>query len=258
MTLDRNRRECQLQPMCPNKPSRPRSASESLLPRRSLRSGPIAAVILVSLLGAIFAGCAGVDGAASNESEAALAVAPERPGSANAGSGLVRVDTPESPTEEREIASAASADAGSPPTSSPDPEPSRDRGESAEGAESEESAGTAIRESSASDRSPLELSSESEGTPRISGESGLSAGLSDDNQQYGYFVNFLTEYADAVHIELDVTERIILRLVDSEGLSVPNADVVFSVGQRVVERGKSSSDGTYQFNPSIHPPRRAI
>ncbi|HOV63003.1 MAG TPA: VWA domain-containing protein, partial [Spirochaetia bacterium] len=83
------------------------------------------------------------------------------------------------------------------------------------------------------------------------GESGLKAGYADDNKQYGYFVNFLAQYAqDVEHVDLPIQERIVFTIVDPDGKSVPNAEVSVYGGTTLLERGKSLADGSYLFFPS--------
>ena len=87
-------------------------------------------------------------------------------------------------------------------------------------------------------------------------DSGLSAGFTNDNEQYGYFLDFLEEYRWADHLPLDISERIILRLQDARGDSVPNATIAISArgaeSDVPVETGRTHADGTYQFNPSLY------
>ncbi len=83
------------------------------------------------------------------------------------------------------------------------------------------------------------------------GVSGLKAGFADDNRQFNYFIDFLRKYgSNARHIPMDVSERITLRLKDSAGNSVPNAEVRIFDGRNAVFSGKSYSDGTFPFFPS--------
>ncbi|MBN1533621.1 MAG: VWA domain-containing protein [Spirochaetes bacterium] len=83
------------------------------------------------------------------------------------------------------------------------------------------------------------------------GASGLKAGFADDNRQFNYFVDFLAKYsARARHLPVNVSERITLRLKDSGGLSVPNAEVQILAGDAVLYSGRSYSDGTFPFFPS--------
>ena len=80
--------------------------------------------------------------------------------------------------------------------------------------------------------------------------SGLKAGFSDDNRQYGYFLGFLEEHRqNVVPVNVDVSERIILEITDSEGKSVPGVSVKASADKGGVT-GLTLADGTYQINPS--------
>lgn len=82
--------------------------------------------------------------------------------------------------------------------------------------------------------------------------SGLKASFSDDNKQYGYFIKFLEDYKKANHHPINVSERIIIRVVDSEGKSVANALVKVKAGQKEIASGKTYSDGSFLFFPSEH------
>jgi len=86
--------------------------------------------------------------------------------------------------------------------------------------------------------------------------SGLKAGYSDDNRQYGYFVRFLEEYASRVnHYPLPVQERIRLTLKDRSGRSLAGARVVITApGFR--EEGLTMPDGTFLFFPASGGPDR--
>ena len=84
----------------------------------------------------------------------------------------------------------------------------------------------------------------------IPSSSGLKAGFADDNRQYGYFLNFLDEYSEVPHYDLEVNERIIIQILDNSGKPVSNAEVAVELAGQVVARGVSLADGTFQFNPS--------
>lgn len=81
-------------------------------------------------------------------------------------------------------------------------------------------------------------------------QSGLKAGYSDDNRQYGYFLSFLDEYGQQVEpLDLNVAERIILKVTDRNGKSINGASIKLESGGRRTE-GITLADGTYQINPS--------
>jgi Mg-chelatase subunit ChlD len=82
--------------------------------------------------------------------------------------------------------------------------------------------------------------------------SGLQAGFADDNKQFNYFVNFLAEYGDVEHLPIPVQERIVLKVTDSAGKSVPNADVSVSADGALLAAGRTYADGTFLFFPSEH------
>jgi len=80
-------------------------------------------------------------------------------------------------------------------------------------------------------------------------QSGLKAGYSDDNRQYGYFLRFLEEYGGQVSpLDLNIRERITVKVADSLGNPVPNISLSIQSGRRKLT-GKTLADGTWQFNP---------
>lgn len=79
--------------------------------------------------------------------------------------------------------------------------------------------------------------------------SGLKAGFSDDNAQFGYFVDFLAKYDDVAHVPYDISERLTVRVVDSAGKPVANAAVAVSASGRAVAAGTTYSDGGFRFYP---------
>ena len=94
------------------------------------------------------------------------------------------------------------------------------------------------------------VSSDASGRPRPE-RSGLEAAYIDDNEQYNRFLSFLREYGDAArHIPLDVSERIVLRFTDREGRGLPGAGIVVRIDEKIVDLGRTHSDGTFLFHPS--------
>ena len=82
-------------------------------------------------------------------------------------------------------------------------------------------------------------------------ESGLKAGYSDDNRQFNYFVNFLDEYSTVPHLNLDISERIIINVKDTDGLGIPNAKVSIKSGGIIITTGITLADGSFRFFPSL-------
>jgi len=81
--------------------------------------------------------------------------------------------------------------------------------------------------------------------------SGLKAGFADDNRQFNYYLGFLKEYGPQIpHLPLDVSERIVLRVEDADGKSLPNAALTISSDGRVLCTGTSYADGGFLFFPS--------
>ena len=83
--------------------------------------------------------------------------------------------------------------------------------------------------------------------------SGLKAGYADDNKQFNYFVHFLEKYSSQVpHYKINISERIRLKVIDAAGKPAPNAEVAVSADGGGLETGKTWSDGTFLFFPSVH------
>lgn len=80
-------------------------------------------------------------------------------------------------------------------------------------------------------------------------QSGLKAGFSDDNEQYGLFVKFLDEFKETPHRELDVRERIVVKALDAKDRPVANAEVLVKAGGKTLARGRTYSDGSFSLYP---------
>ncbi len=82
------------------------------------------------------------------------------------------------------------------------------------------------------------------------GSSGLKAGFSDDNAQFGYFVDFLAKYGAVPHHAYDISERLTLRVLDAQGRPAPNAAVSVRSGGRELAAGLSYADGSFRLYPA--------
>lgn len=84
----------------------------------------------------------------------------------------------------------------------------------------------------------------------VPGSSGLKAGYSDDNSQFGYFVDFLDKYKDVEHYAYNISERISLKISDSNGKSIANARLNLGAGGKKLLSGLSYADGSFRFYPA--------
>lgn len=82
--------------------------------------------------------------------------------------------------------------------------------------------------------------------------SGLKAAYADDNRQFNLFLEFLEKYKGTPHIAADVSERITLTVLDSEGLTLPDCTVEISLGGDVVDKGKTTADGIFRTFPTLY------
>ena len=80
---------------------------------------------------------------------------------------------------------------------------------------------------------------------------GVKAGASDDNQQFNFYLDYLTRFTYLDVLRLDVSNRIIFRAVDRDGRSIPNCLLSFrdGSGKTVAER-RTYADGRAMFFPS--------
>lgn len=88
------------------------------------------------------------------------------------------------------------------------------------------------------------------GPRAVPGASGLKAGYSDDNAQFGYFVDFLQKFSEVQHHAYDISERITIRVLDAAGKPVANAKVTVQADGKILACGLTYSDGGYRFYPS--------
>jgi len=160
---------------------------------------------------------------------------------------------------------AGEAAAGEPGTAEPESELSSADASAPEWkAESEEPMGSGVRAGEAAkeeadavfmtDESAPELSARAPrsgtGPAALPSTSGLKAGFADDNRQFNYFLSFLEEYRDVEHFPLNIQERIILRITDSAGKTIPNAQITVSADGQVAAAGRTFADGTFLFFPA--------
>ena len=91
----------------------------------------------------------------------------------------------------------------------------------------------------------------SAGRPQVSG---LKAGFADDNKQFNYFVQFINEYGPKVnYIPIPIEERILLKVHDTEGKSLPNAEIrVYGLQGQELSRGLTYADGSYLLFPAAY------
>jgi uncharacterized protein YegL len=86
---------------------------------------------------------------------------------------------------------------------------------------------------------------------RKNSESGLKAGLVDDNTQYNYFLDFLGRYQDTPGIRpVPAENRIILSVLDGKKQPIPNATVIiYNEKQIRVEQIQTYADGQVLITP---------
>ncbi len=102
-------------------------------------------------------------------------------------------------------------------------------------------------ESSKLSKAPRGVASEPRSEQKLSG---LRVGVSDDNQQFSAFTEFLKGTGSGLpHCQTNVEERIKIRFVDSKDRGVSDLDLKFATRQGLVEEGKSLANGTYWLFP---------
>ncbi len=79
----------------------------------------------------------------------------------------------------------------------------------------------------------------------------IKAGRHDDNKQYNRFLSFLGENQHLVVHPVDVSERLVIRLVDENEKSLPNCKVeVQTTSGKVLSHSVTYADGRTQFFPA--------
>ncbi|HNF24677.1 MAG TPA: VWA domain-containing protein [Leptospiraceae bacterium] len=82
--------------------------------------------------------------------------------------------------------------------------------------------------------------------------SGLKAGYADDNKQFNYFAGFLEKFKSVPHIDLNISERIFIKIKEKNGKPASGARVRILSGGSEIESGTAFADGTFLFFPSEH------
>ncbi len=80
--------------------------------------------------------------------------------------------------------------------------------------------------------------------------SGLQAGFSDDNQQFGWFADFLDKYGPSVSLKraLPISSRILITLNDEDGRPIPNQAYIIRDPSGVPSlEGRTYADGVLPF-----------
>lgn len=86
---------------------------------------------------------------------------------------------------------------------------------------------------------------------------GLEGGRIDDNADLDAFLEFAAEVRERHGNEpmlhwLDVSTRHIITVLDSEGRTVPDADVLITDGEARITRGRTRADGRFAFFPNAY------
>ncbi|HET6313130.1 MAG TPA: vWA domain-containing protein [Chloroflexia bacterium] len=82
-------------------------------------------------------------------------------------------------------------------------------------------------------------------------QSSLTAGQVDDNARFREYLEYLREHRSEYATQMDVSQRLFLRVVDGEQRPVAGARVQLYDGQRLLYDGQTVSDGRVLFFPSL-------
>ena len=86
----------------------------------------------------------------------------------------------------------------------------------------------------------------------------MKAGRYDDNKQYNRFVDFLSENERLVVYPVDVSERLLVHVLDKDGKSLHNCGVdVTAQDGKVLATSTTYADGATQFFPAAYGPKDA-
>ena len=77
----------------------------------------------------------------------------------------------------------------------------------------------------------------------------LSAGEVNDNERWDEYVHYRNQYAGLPVQDVDVSERYVITVTDSDGQPVHNARVRVSAGEAVLFEGRTYANGQTLFFP---------
>ena len=86
----------------------------------------------------------------------------------------------------------------------------------------------------------------------------LSAGEVDDNRQWEEYLRFRREYRGPPVHDVDVSERYIITVRDSQNRPVPNAKVRVSTGRSLIYEGTTYANGQTLFFPRAFPETEGV
>lgn len=82
----------------------------------------------------------------------------------------------------------------------------------------------------------------------------VKAGWADDNAQFNYYLNYLDRFANTNAHKVDVSGRIIVRVIDNQGRPVANCDVTLELAPgKELARRRTFADGRAMFFPAEYP-----
>lgn len=90
--------------------------------------------------------------------------------------------------------------------------------------------------------------------------SGLKGGERDDNADFAGYLEFLTKFQQdsrVAGLEVDVSERYPMQVIDEASKSIPNAIVTFKLDDAAVLSVRTPADGRLYFHPKAFPQTKA-
>lgn len=105
-----------------------------------------------------------------------------------------------------------------------------------------------------SESKSLEPSKKKESAKKPGGNaSGLKAGFADDNKQFSYYQDFVNKNKNYIqHLPLNTSERIHFIIKNKNDRSVFGARLKVYAGETLLEEGKTHTDGSFNFYPSLY------
>jgi len=138
---------------------------------------------------------------------------------------------------------------GSPAPAPPPSEHRRDK--KAEERYDESAASDAVASRTAGPSKGASAGEAAAAAPRAISAPALKAGRYDDNKQYNRFLEFLQTSASAIPYKVNVSERLVIKVSDVAGKSMPNCKLdVKSGGGKVLATSTTYADGTTHFFPA--------
>lgn len=86
----------------------------------------------------------------------------------------------------------------------------------------------------------------------------VTAGMVDDNADFGEYMAYLKRHSQVQHRIMDVSERHLLSVKDEQGRSVPDAQIFVAADQKLLMWARTDAAGSVWLHPNVFDPKKAF